>query len=164
MGFQTSEGAAAELAELEGWDGSRVELPSVQPSAPLPRGGDGLVLATWKTMIADGPMQEGDPHYLASGPVPTAVMSERTLAAAGVHEGEPVALSTERGSVMLTARAGDMDDGVVWAPSASGGINLLRDLGARSGSRVSVAAVGTEPSAASVGAGGSAGHGTGEGL
>jgi NADH-quinone oxidoreductase subunit G len=143
LGFQTTEGAADELAELEGWDGDRPEAPRVQPVTVTAASGQGLALATWKTMIGDGPMQEGDAHYLASGPVPTAVMSERTLASLGIHEGEPVELATDRGSVILTAAVGDMDDGVVWAPSATGGVNLLRDLGARAGSPVHARAVDT---------------------
>jgi NADH-quinone oxidoreductase subunit G len=114
-----------------------------------------LVLATWKTMIGDGPLQEGDPHYLASGPVPTAVANERTLAALGVHEGEPVSLSTQQGSVVLTAGVGDMDDGVVWAPSATGGVHLGRDLGAASGSRVVMAPVAADLAPAAVGTTGS---------
>jgi NADH-quinone oxidoreductase subunit G len=161
LGFQTTEGAAAELAELEGWDGARTEAPRVQPSVSLPAGGDGLVLTTWKTMISHGPMQDGDPHYLASGPVPTAVASERTLAAIGVRAGEPVALSTERGSVVLTAAVGDMDDGVVWAPSTAGGVSLARDLGAGTGARVTLSAAGTALEPTPVGSPGAV---RGEGL
>jgi NADH-quinone oxidoreductase subunit G len=141
LGFQTTEAAAAEIAELEGWDGERPEAPRVQPAAAVPVSGEGLLLSTWKTMIGDGPMQDGDSHYHASGPVPTLVASDRTLATMGVAEGDQVALSTDRGSVVLTAGVGDMDDGVVWAPSATGGVNLSRDLGARSGSQVALSAV-----------------------
>ncbi len=141
LGFQTPQGAAAELAELEGWDGAAPEPPRVPPREAVPARGGGLLLATWKTMIGDGPMQDGDPHYHASGPVPTLVASADTLAAAGVVAGEPVELSTDRGSVLLTSAAGDVDDGVVWAPSATGGINLSRDLGARAGSAVRLAAL-----------------------
>jgi NADH-quinone oxidoreductase subunit G len=151
LGFQTTQAAGAELAELDDWDGARAEAPRVEPvSSPRPDG-DALVLTTWKTLIGDGPMQDGDPHYRASGPEPTAVLSEHTLAALGVHEGEPVRLSTDRGAVVLPAAAGDLDDGVVWAPAALGGVDLARDLGARSGSPVRLAAVDVTPATASVG-------------
>jgi NADH-quinone oxidoreductase subunit G len=145
LGFQTTEGARAELAEFDAWDGSRAAAPTVQstvqPRGSLAQSGQGLLLATWKMMIGDGPMQDGDPAYQASGPVLRAVLSQPTLAALGIGEGDQVELATERGSVVLTAAAGDIADGVVWAPTATGGINLSRDLGARAGSQVSVAAV-----------------------
>ena len=89
-------------------------------------------------MVSDGPMQDGDAAYHASGPRPVAVLDERTLSTLGVAEGEPVTLSTERGSVTLPAAVGDVDEGVVWAPASSGGVHLGRDLGVRSGGRVTV--------------------------
>ena len=41
-------------------------------------------------MVSDGPMQDGDAAYHASGPRPVAVLDERTLSTLGVAEGEPV--------------------------------------------------------------------------
>jgi NADH-quinone oxidoreductase subunit G len=139
LGFQTPQAAAAELDELRGWDGARAEDPQVSPVAVAP--GEGLRLASWKTMIGDGPMQDGDAAYHASGPSPVALASEATLAALGVGVGEPVRLSTEQGSIVLQAGTADLDDDVVWAPTSSGGTNLARDLGAGPGSRVALAAV-----------------------
>ncbi len=138
LGFQTPEAAGNELAELEGWDGARAEGPREQ-AVPPPAVRDGVVLSTWKTMIGDGPMQDGDAAYHASGPVPTVVLSEGTIAALGVSEGEPLEVATDRGSVILPAELGDIDDDVVWVPSATGGVNLTRDLDAGAGSRVTVA-------------------------
>ncbi len=66
LGFQTTQGARAELDEIGGWDGARVADPDVAP-LPAQESGDGLRLATWKTMIGDGPMQDGDAAYHASG-------------------------------------------------------------------------------------------------
>src|SRR4051794_4951557 len=67
LGFRTPEGAAAELDEFGGWDGARTAdpTPETAPADPTtaPTGGphaDGFRLATWKTMIGDGPMQDGD--------------------------------------------------------------------------------------------------------
>jgi NADH-quinone oxidoreductase subunit G len=139
LGFSTPQGAAAELDELGPWDGTRVDadLDALVAAAPADSG-SGLRLATWKTMVSDGPMQDGDAAYHASGPRPVAVLDERTLSTLGVAEGEPVTLSTESGSVTLPAAVGDVDEGVVWAPASSGGVHLGRDLGVRSGGRVTV--------------------------
>jgi NADH-quinone oxidoreductase subunit G len=89
-------------------------------------------------MIGDGPMQDGDAAYRASGPAPVALLSPAALAALGIGAGEPVQLSTALGAVVLPAGTADLDDDVVWAPTASGGINLARDLGVGAGSRVTV--------------------------
>ncbi len=139
LGFSTPQGAAAELDELGPWDGTRAgaDLDALVDAAPTDSG-SGLRLATWKTMVSDGPMQDGDAAYHASGPRPVAVLDERTLSTLGVAEGEAVTLSTERGSVTLPAAVGDVDEGVVWAPASSGGVHLGRDLGVRSGGRVTV--------------------------
>ena len=143
LGFQTPDGAARELAELGPWDGARVDASAaavtVTPTPPptTPTTG-GFRLATWKTMIGDGPMQDGDDAYRASGPTPVALLSAAALASLGVAVGEPVQLSSALGAVVLPAGLADVDDDVVWAPSASGGINLARDLGTGAGGRVSV--------------------------
>ncbi len=148
LGFQTPDGAARELAELGPWDGARVDAsaaavtvtstttPAATATAAPATGG--FRLATWKTMIGDGPMQDGDDAYRASGPTPVALLSAAALASLGVAVGEPVQLSSALGAVVLPAGLADVDDDVVWAPSASGGINLARDLGTGAGGRVSV--------------------------
>jgi NADH-quinone oxidoreductase subunit G len=68
-------------------------------------------------------------------------MSQATLAALGLEVNEPVQLSTARGSVVLPAGVADLADDVIWAPTASGGVNLARDLGAGAGAVVSLSAV-----------------------
>jgi NADH-quinone oxidoreductase subunit G len=99
-------------------------------------------------MIGDGPMQDGDPAYHASGPTPVALVSEATLAGLGLAVGEPVQLSTAAGSVVLPLGVADLADDVVWAPTASGGVNLARDLGALAGSTVSLSVVQSVPETA----------------
>jgi NADH-quinone oxidoreductase subunit G len=141
LGFQTPAAAAAELDEFGGWDGVRASDPKVSPVVE-PRAEqasrDHYRLATWKTMIGDGPMQDGDPAYTASGPTPTVLVSEATLGALGLGVGEPAELVGPRGSVVLEVGVADLADDVVWAPSSSGGVNLARDLGVLSGGSVTV--------------------------
>jgi NADH-quinone oxidoreductase subunit G len=139
LGVSTPQAAAAELDELGAWDGTRVghDLADlVAPAADDP--GTGHRLATWKTMVSDGPMQDGDAAYHASGPRPVAVLDERTLSTLGLVEGDGVTLSTGRGSVTLPAVVGDVEEGVVWAPASSAGVHLQRDLGVGSGGRVTI--------------------------
>ncbi len=139
LGVSTPQGAAAELDELGAWDGTRAgdDLAALVAAAPADTG-NGHRLATWKTMVSDGPMQDGDAAYHASGPRPVAVLDERTLSTLGLAEGDGVVLSTERGSVTLPAVVGDVEEGVVWAPASSGGVHLGRDLGVGSGGRVTL--------------------------
>lgn len=138
LGFRTPEGAAAELDELAAWDGARVTSPSVAPAAPA--AGEGLVLASWKPMISDGPMQDGDDAYHASGPPAAVLVSPATLERLGLVDGGSVRLAGPAGGVVLPVATGDLDDDVVWAPDATAGVNLRRDLGAAPGDRVTVTA------------------------
>jgi NADH-quinone oxidoreductase subunit G len=136
LGFQTTQGAGAELDEFGGWDGARVADPDAEPAPAA--SGDGLRLATWKTMIGEGPMQDGDPAYHASGPTPVALVSDATLASYGLEVGAPVEVATATGSTVLEAGAADLPDDVVWVAANLGGVNLARDLGVGPGGRVSL--------------------------
>jgi NADH-quinone oxidoreductase subunit G len=141
LGFQTTEGAATELDELAGWDGARAPDPEVSGSTTDASAGSGFRLATWKPMIGDGPMQDGDPAYHASGPAPVILVSKPTLDQLGIVEGAPVAVSTAKGSVQLPVQVADLRDDVIWVPDGTAGINLGRDLGAHAGSVVELAVV-----------------------
>jgi NADH-quinone oxidoreductase subunit G len=153
LGFKTPEGAAAELDELAGWDGVRASDPQVGSTAGVVSTGSttSYRLATWKTMIGDGPMQDGDPAYHASGPTPTVLVSEATVDALGLGVGEPVELAGPLGAAVLQIGVADLADDVVWAPSSSGGVNLARDLGVLAGSAVTLRRVqaAVQPSGAS---------------
>jgi NADH-quinone oxidoreductase subunit G len=138
LGFQTPEGAARELAELGPWDGARVQDPLAADVPAADPAAGGFRLATWKTLVGDGPMQDGDTAYRASGPTPVALLAPAALAALGVRVGEPVELRSPLGAVQLPAGVADLDDDVVWAPTASGGVNLARDLGVGAGGHVTV--------------------------
>jgi NADH-quinone oxidoreductase subunit G len=149
LGFRTPEAAAAELDEFRGWDGVRAADPQgveqAGAASGLETGGGAFRLATWKTMIGDGPMQDGDPAYHASGPTPVVLVSEATVAGLGLAVGEPVQLSTSAGSVVLPVGVADLADDVVWAPTASGGVNLARDLGALAGATLSLSRLQSVP-------------------
>ena len=136
LGFRTVEQARAEMAQLGPWDGTRASAPTVPAAKQSKLGAGEAILATWKLLIDDARMLDGDEYLKATGRKPLALVSAATLAGLGVAEGQSVTLSTEFGWVDLPAGVADLPDGVVWAPTSSGGIRLLRDLGASSGSVV----------------------------
>ncbi len=130
LGFRTTDKVAAEIAELGPWDGDRAARPAVGPSG----GADGVRLATWKLMVDDGRMLDGDAALRATGRTAVALVSAATYDQAGL--GDTVTITTDLGSVVLPVAVMDLPDGVVWAPSNTDGVNLARDLGAGAGSVV----------------------------
>jgi NADH-quinone oxidoreductase subunit G len=137
LGFRTVAETRAQMAELGPWDGERVAAPSVPATGggPGPDGNEAL-LATWKLLIDDGRMLDGDEYLKATGRRPVALVSAATLAGLGAAEGDLLTISGERGSVELPVAVADLPDHVVWAPASSGGVRLVRDLGRSAGSVV----------------------------
>lgn len=133
LGFRTVADARAEMEELGAWDGDRPALGGFEPrSAPSPATGD-VALATWKLLVDNGSMQDGDKAYRATGRAPVARISR----SAYDSHGPTVTLTGDRGSVTLPAEPADLADDVVWVPANSFGNGVLADL-ASPGSRVTV--------------------------
>ncbi len=150
LGFVHPDQAAAELDELGDWDGERAAFEGVgrgfdtgsQALPAAPTGGataDGMRLATWKTMVDDGRMQDGDAAYHGTERPAVALVSAARLARLGIPEGAAVAVSTDAGSVSLPVAVADLPDDVVWVPAHSGGVHVTRDLGAGHGATVRLA-------------------------
>jgi NADH-quinone oxidoreductase subunit G len=159
LGLRTVEQVRAELAEVWFWDGERAPAPAVEPvAAPVPDDGQ-AVLDTWKLLIDDGRMLDGEPFLRATARPATIRVSAATLGRLGVVEGQPVTLRTRTGAVTLPAETADIADGVVWTPQHSGAVPLRDALGAGAGSLVSVTAA--DVTAADVSAAGTAGDGAG---
>jgi NADH-quinone oxidoreductase subunit G len=138
LGFRTVEQARAEMTELGPWDGERSAAPSLPAAEAAQRHEDPAhaVLATWKQLLDDGRMLDGDEYLKATARRAVALVSEGTLRGLGVHAGQLVTIASERGSVELPVGAADLPDGVVWAPSSSEGVNLSRELGVGAGATV----------------------------
>ncbi|GAA4377732.1 NADH-quinone oxidoreductase subunit G [Nocardioides caricicola] len=130
LGFRTVAEARAQMEEFGPWDGARAAHESVAAS---PTGGEGLALSTWKLLVDNGSMQDGDKAYAATGRAPVARLSQAAYDAVG----PTVTLTGDRGSVTLPAEPADLADGVVWVPANSFGRGVLADL-ASPGSRVTV--------------------------
>jgi NADH-quinone oxidoreductase subunit G len=76
-------------------------------------------VATWKLMVGDGRMQDGDDAYRATARTPVALLSPSTLARLGLVVGQPVTVSAATGSVTLPVAVADLPDDVVWTPTTS---------------------------------------------
>jgi NADH-quinone oxidoreductase subunit G len=89
-----------------------------------------VVLASWKQLVDDGRMLDGEEYLKATGRRAVALVSPETLGRLGVPAGGLVSLTGDRGVVRLPIEVADLPDGVVWAPASSDGVFLSRDLGA----------------------------------
>ena len=145
LGFRTVAEARAQMEEMGPWDGERATHGGFETGLrPSSTTGD-YALATWKLLVDNGSMQDGDKHYRATGRAPVARMSRSTYDAlrdgsslASSAEVRPtVTLTGDRGSVTLPAQVADLADDVVWVPANSFGNGVLADL-ASPGSRVTV--------------------------
>jgi NADH-quinone oxidoreductase subunit G len=96
------------------------------------------VLATWPELIDAGRLLDGDDVLRRTARTPVVRLSKQTAASLGVTDGEPVRVSTDRGSITLPALLTDMPDGVVWVPTNSPGAPVRRALGVVSGAVVTV--------------------------
>ncbi|MBZ5740441.1 NADH-quinone oxidoreductase subunit G [Nocardioides sp. GBK3QG-3] len=135
LGFRTVPEARAQMEEMGPWDGERAAHGGSATGASAPSStGDGLALSTWKLLVDNGSMQDGDKAYHATARQAVVRLSPATYDA----HGPVVTLTGDRGSVTLPAEAADLPDGVVWVPSNSFGNGVLADL-ASPGSRVTIA-------------------------
>ncbi|MGH3686599.1 MAG: NADH-quinone oxidoreductase subunit G [Pseudonocardiaceae bacterium] len=135
---QTPAAAWAGLMALGSYAGERVKFPQVA-AAPLPEIGAGkAVLATWRRLLDNGSMQDGEPHLAGTARPAVALLSETTVTDLGVHLGEQVTVSTARGSVTLPVAVADLPPGVVWVPGNSGPATVRSNLGAGHGTEVTV--------------------------
>ena len=121
---------------LPPWDGRRAGLGTVTTLPPAPPGAGEAVLATWKTLLDNGRLQEGNAHLAAIARSAVARLSPVTAVEIGAEEGDAVTVSTARGAVTLPLVITEMPDRVVWVPTNSAGCEVHRELGVTSGAVV----------------------------
>ena len=85
----------------------------------------GVTLATWKQMLDNGSMQDGDDHLRATARMPIVRVSATVYDALGPS----ITVTGDRGSVTLPAVIAEIADDVVWLPANSTGRGLLADVG-----------------------------------
>jgi NADH-quinone oxidoreductase subunit G len=131
FGIRSVEQARSEMESFGPWDGERPAFP-VAADASATAGSltpGHYLLSTWKQLIDDGRMLDGDEYLKATGRRAVLLVSRPTLEHLGVHEGQLVTVASDRGSVELPVGTADLPDHVVWAPASSGGVSLARELG-----------------------------------
>src|SRR5690606_30109987 len=108
-------------------------------AGPEPGAGQ-AVLATWRMLLDDGRMQDGEPHLAGTARRPVARLSPATAHELGAVDGDPVTVSTDRGAISLPLAVTEMPDRVVWVPQNSPGSAVNATLAAGAGDVVSLAA------------------------
>jgi NADH-quinone oxidoreductase subunit G len=135
---QTPAASAGDLASLEA-----VLPPAATEPSPSGTGaavsarelGEGEArLATWRQLLDEGSLQEGEPHLAGTARAVVARLS----AATARQVGDTVTVSTARGEITLPVEVADLPDDVVWLPANSVGSRVRRALGAGHGDVVSI--------------------------
>jgi NADH-quinone oxidoreductase subunit G len=126
LGFRSSAEAHDRMVEMGPWDGDRAGLPETPAASGVSARTDGQVaLATWKLMLDNGSMQDGEKYLHATARTPVCRVSAGTARALGAM----VTLEGDRGSVTLPLEVTpDLADDVVWVPANSTGNGVLADL------------------------------------
>ncbi len=119
------------------WDGPAPSAPTLPATPPIAGPGQ-AVLSTWRMLLDDGRLQDGEPHLAATARPPVARLSAVTAAEVGAEGAEAVTVRTDRGAITLPLLITDMPDRVVWLPMNSPGSAVLAQLGAASGAVVTV--------------------------
>jgi NADH-quinone oxidoreductase subunit G len=101
------------------------------------------VLATWRRLLDNGSLQDGEPHLARTARPVTALLSPATATDLGVGWGDTITVATERGAVSVPAEFADLPHGVVWLPANSGPATVRRSLGVGHGAVVTVTAAGS---------------------
>ncbi len=153
LGLPDAAAARRELAELGAWKGTPTPTPVARPAeTPAPRAGQ-AVLATWDQLLGRGRMQDGEPHLAGTARPAAARISAATAAEIGLADGQTLRVEGPAGAVRVPTVITEMPDRVVWLPTNAAGCAVRRDLGASTGTVVSLSA----DNGATVGAATSAG-------
>ncbi|NYI58032.1 NADH-quinone oxidoreductase subunit G [Cellulomonas soli] len=143
LGLPTLTAVHDELDQIGGWDGARVDAPGVEPAEPPAVAAGTAVLATWHQLLDAGRLQTGEPFLAGTAKRPVARVSEVTAQLAGVADGEPLAVSTDAGTITLPVAVTAMLDHVVWLPTNAVGSAVRDTLHADAGDVVRIAAATT---------------------
>jgi NADH-quinone oxidoreductase subunit G len=127
-----------ELNRLGAWGGPRATDP-LESAGALPRPAAGeAVLAGHRLLLDQGLLQEGDEALAGTRHAAYARVSAATAVAAGVKDGDLLAVTGPAGTTELPLSITEMPDRVVWLPLNSGGSGVASDTGARPGSLVRI--------------------------
>ncbi|WP_278236482.1 NADH-quinone oxidoreductase subunit G [Isoptericola sp. AK164] len=126
------------IAALPAWGGPRPAPPQHTTDDPPAVPPGSAVLASWRLLLDDGAMQDGEEFLAGTAKTPVARMSAATAAGFDVFDGDQVTVATERGAVTVPVAITEMVDHVVWLPLASRGCRVHDTLGVSPGRTVRV--------------------------
>ncbi len=131
LGLRDLASVRAELASLGAWDGDRVAAPDEAPGEPLEPHTGQAVLATWRLLLDNGRLQDGEPYLAGTATRPVARLSAATAAEVGVADGAGLVVSTAAGRITLPVVIDELPDFVVWLPTNSQSSTVLREPAGR---------------------------------
>ncbi|HSF99052.1 MAG TPA: NADH-quinone oxidoreductase subunit G [Ornithinibacter sp.] len=138
LGTRTLREVRTEMASLGAWDGGRAAAPTV-PAGEVPVLEPGtLVLATWRHLLDNGSLQDGEPFLAGTAPKPHARVSAATAQDLGVVDGDHLTVRAGEHTVTAPVLVSQMADHVVWLPTNSTGSDLRHALEGAPGALVSV--------------------------
>jgi len=96
------------------------------------------LITSWRRLLDLGTLQQGEENLAGTARRTVAVISPKRAQVLGVVDGDQLKISTELGSVTLSALVENIHDDAVWAPRNSRGSQLLVNLGVAHGAVVTV--------------------------
>ncbi|WP_109530187.1 MULTISPECIES: NADH-quinone oxidoreductase subunit G [Nocardia] len=130
--------ARAELVRLGAWDGLPVPPPEYGADpVPHPEQGE-AVLASWRMLLDQGRMQDGEPNLAGVARPPVVRLSAATAAEIGAADNDAITVGTDRGLVTLPLKITEMPDRVVWLPMNSPGSSVYEQLATGPGGVVAI--------------------------
>ncbi|WP_084495666.1 NADH-quinone oxidoreductase subunit G [Nocardia shimofusensis] len=145
LGLPDPAAARAELTALGVWDGQPLAPPAHRAHPPTRPGPGTALLASWRMLLDNGRMQDGEENLAGLARVPVLRLSAATADEIGAATGDLVAAASERGVIILPLRITDMPDRVVWVPMNSPGSALTEQLAVAVGSVVRLRRVESAP-------------------
>jgi NADH-quinone oxidoreductase subunit G len=144
LGLRDLASVRAELASLGAWDGDRVDAPDEAPGDPREPDTGQAVLATWRLLLDNGRLQDGEPYLAGTATRPVARLSAATAAQVGVADGAGLVVSTAAGQITLPVVVDELPDFVVWLPANSQSSTVHESLRVGAGAVVDLAPAGTD--------------------
>nr|MBA2552289.1 molybdopterin-dependent oxidoreductase [Geodermatophilaceae bacterium] len=96
------------------------------------------VLASWRMLLDDASLQDGEPNLAGTARRPVLRLSAATALEIGAAIGDPVTVTGRHGSITLPLVVTAMVDRVVWVPMKSAGSAVRSGLGAVPGDIVQI--------------------------
>ena len=138
LNLGTVTAAIKEIASIGQWEGARVSFNSVSASAQPALNPDQALITSWRRLLDVGTLQQGEENLAGTARRTVAVISPKRAQTMGVVDGDQLKISTQQGSVTLSALVENIHDDAVWAPRNSRGSQLLANLGVAHGAVVTV--------------------------